>query len=843
VTKFCNEKNHNKEAPNMQNRICNFRSTEEVILFDSVDKNTAPMQSLPPSPKFTVVRKGGRVTCLVLDVSGSMGDMVTEASYDLFKASFKKFYFKQVKILIPTYWSKGNYSRVRTETYDKANIIIDEPNPQYGDQPYTLQYGECGMPGRYIHLTPKFLLDDSLTEGYGPRGRIFVHEWAHLRWGVYDEYDSETPFYKSGKKIEATRYTSVNPVPSGALNRHKKTSFCDKSSHNAEAPSKQNRICNYRSVQEVIDLSEDSRNSVPMEESTPPTPDFTGERILRQQQAATVFLRRIIEEQSFVGIVTFMHTATIRQDLTFINDEASRNHLINSLPSNANGGTDICAGLKKGFEVLRQDDGDTMGDEIVLLTDGESEITCLDEIAQSGAVVQTIALGPTPNEILRDMSRISGGKYFVASDNLTSNGLVDAFASLSTFDGDFTHLTIQIESSGMETEGEDYFTGTASVDKTVGNDTSFLVIYQTAPPDIDVRSPKGHLYFDKNFKHDAASKTMTLQIPGTAETGDWKYRIFNTLTSPQSLTMTVTSRASSADVAPVMVKAHMSQQSSDGSKPMVVFAEVSQKGLPVTMANVEATIVSSDGVKTELQLLDNGAGADVEKNDGIYSRWFINMRNGKYSLKVKVKGGDGKVKLNPPKPPINEDDLHVDVGNFTRAVTGESFIICLPTGVSPPNFPPNKITDFSAKLEEDKVFFTWTAPGADLDQGTAKIYEIRMGEDLDVIWNNFNRAHLINTASYKPQQAGSVEQYAFTPDNRTIQNGTTLYFAIRAEDIDSMVSDISNIAQVAKFVPFIPPPPPPPVKPTGKPPAPSSGGSVNITAIVISVTVVVVASS
>ncbi|KAG9350920.1 hypothetical protein JZ751_024809 [Albula glossodonta] len=57
----------------MQNRICNFRSTEEVILFDSVDKNTAPMQSRPPSPKFTVVRKGGRVTCLVLDVSGSMG--------------------------------------------------------------------------------------------------------------------------------------------------------------------------------------------------------------------------------------------------------------------------------------------------------------------------------------------------------------------------------------------------------------------------------------------------------------------------------------------------------------------------------------------------------------------------------------------------------------------------------------------------------------------------------------------------------------------------------------------------------------------------------------------------
>ena len=40
-------------------------------------------------------------------------------------------------------------------------------------------------------------------------GRLFVHEWAHLRWGVFDEYNEEKPYYAaSTRKIEATRYDS-----------------------------------------------------------------------------------------------------------------------------------------------------------------------------------------------------------------------------------------------------------------------------------------------------------------------------------------------------------------------------------------------------------------------------------------------------------------------------------------------------------------------------------------------------------------------------------------------------------------------------------------------------------
>ena len=46
---------------------------------------------------------------------------------------------------------------------------------------------------------------------YFPTGRVCVHEWAHLLWGVFDEYNDDGPFYSAkSKKIEATRHDYLN---------------------------------------------------------------------------------------------------------------------------------------------------------------------------------------------------------------------------------------------------------------------------------------------------------------------------------------------------------------------------------------------------------------------------------------------------------------------------------------------------------------------------------------------------------------------------------------------------------------------------------------------------------
>lgn len=59
------------------------------------------------------------------------------------------------------------------------------------------------------------------------------------------------------------------------------------------------------------------------------------------------------------------------------------------------------------FQTLKSDDGQTIGDEIILLTDGEATDNvqdCLLEAVQSGAVINTIAFGPSADNVLRTMA-------------------------------------------------------------------------------------------------------------------------------------------------------------------------------------------------------------------------------------------------------------------------------------------------------------------------------------------------------------------------------------------------------------------------------------------------------
>ncbi|ROL43988.1 Calcium-activated chloride channel regulator 3A-1 [Anabarilius grahami] len=711
-------------------------------------------------------------------------DMVTKGSIHLHQALDKKVYFKEATILVPPHWNSKEFTKARAESYEKANIRIDNANPAYGDEPYTLQYDECGAEAQFIHFTPNFLQDDTLIKTYGSRGKVLVHEWAHLRWGVYDEYSETNPFYYSNGHIEATRCSkniegqyydeSRQPCqtdPQTLLptkgckffpNKYQNTdssimflpsldsvsTFCHENEHNYEAPNLQNKKCG-KATRTVIfedSVDKDALRSLKPLLSSPPVPTFKvvqrmhrvvclvldvsgsmkGPRMRRLQQAATHFLQNIIEDQASVGIVTFSTDAKTLSPLTTIDSESTREKLIKLLPKVAEGWTYICKGLNLGLQVLTKDNGDVIGDEIIFLTDGEATDninSCVPAAIKSGAIIHTIALGDKADKALREMAD-------------------------------------KTDSMGKKTS--DWFNGTILVDQTIGTKTSFTITYETSLPDISIQSPSGLTYKQVQMRHDEAAKTVTLKVSGTAQPGDWKYSIQTKIS--QSLTITATSQAARADVPPIVVKARMNQQFSDGTKPMIVFAEVSQNYRPVINAEVWAYLESESGSAQELQLLDNGAGV---------------------------------VELNPQKPPVSEEPL--EVGRFTRTATGESFEVAF-TGSTPPNFPPNKITDLSAEIQEDSVLLNWTAPGEDLDYGTAKSYEIRWSFDLKELRFNFSNAHVFNTAAVSPLEAGSVEQHSFNP-NITIQNGTTVFFAVQSVDKKSVKSEISNIAQASKMLP------------------------------------------
>ncbi|XP_067220894.1 calcium-activated chloride channel regulator 1-like isoform X1 [Chanodichthys erythropterus] len=819
--------------------------------------------------------------------------MVSKGSIHLHQALDKKVYFKEATILVPPHWNSKDFTKARTESYEKANVRIDNANPAYGDEPYTLQYGECGDEAQFIHFTPNFLRDDTLIKTYGSRG--------NLRWGVYDEYSETNPFYYSNGRIEATSCSkniegqfydeSLQPCqidPQTLLptkgckffpNKYQNTdsfimflpsldsvsTFCHENEHNYEAPNLQNKKCG-KATRTVIfedSVDKDALRSLKPLLSSPPAPTFKvvqrkhrvvclvldvsgnmhGSRMRRLQQGATHFLQHI-EDKASVGIVTFSSNAKTLSPLTTIDSESTRDKLIELLPKVAKGGTHICKGLNLGLQVLKNDNGDVMGDEIIFLTDGEASDninSCVPAAIESDAIINTMALGDKAAKALREMAAKTGGKFFTASDDILSNQLLNGFFSLKLPTGDQTKDPVQIDSVGKKTS--DWFNGTILVDQTIGNKTSFTITYETSLPDISIQSPNDSTYKQIQMHHYKSAKTVTLKVPGTAQPGDWKYSIQTTIN--QSLTVTATSQAARADVPPIVVKAHMNQQFSDGTKPLIVFAEVSQNYMSVIKTEVWATLLSESGSAQQLRLLDNGAGADAFKDDGIYSRYFTQMKKGRSSLKVRVKNLDGQarftiqkrggapyvpgyvvngvVELNPPKPPVSEESLAV--GRFTRTATGESFEVAF-TGSTPPNFPPNRITDLSAEIQEDSVLLSWTAPGEDLDQGTAKSYEIRWSYDLQMLRENFSNAHVVNTAAVSPLEAGSAEQHSFNL-SFTIQNGSTLFFAVQSEDKENAKSETSNIAQASKILP----------DPT---PSAISNPGLNLTVLVISLCVVMV---
>ena len=64
--------------------------------------------------------------------------------------------------------------------------------------------------------------------------------------------------------------------------------------------------------------------------------------------------------------------------------------------------------------------------------------------------------------------------------------------------------------------GSGLFSGTVSIDKTIGNNTAFLILYERSPPlSIVVESPSGQKH--NTFKPDPEGNSLTLNIPGTAE--------------------------------------------------------------------------------------------------------------------------------------------------------------------------------------------------------------------------------------------------------------------------------------------------------------------------------------
>ncbi|PIK34337.1 putative calcium-activated chloride channel regulator 4-like, partial [Apostichopus japonicus] len=541
------------------------------------------------------------------------------------------------------------------------------------------------------------------------------------------------------------------------------TNFCDSDAddpsylHNSEAPTKQNKFCDGRSSWDV------------MREH----PDFN--------------------DGSFIGLVDFDDEGKALSDLQ---------------------------------EILKRSNSDVGGSKIMLITDGEDgkkELTnsMKYEIIENKVIIDSIVISNSASTELENLAKETAPIYCCVVSGRRHR------ISKSVY-----------------------------IDSTLGRATVFdFTYFTTSRVAIDVRltSPTGETFDQSSdeYHNDVSFRKVVIEINGIAEPGSWEYIIQNLATNEaHDVPISVSSYPSEEGVDPIIVDSYLSSSETDvkNNKPLVVYAEVRQGFYPVINANVIGIIDTPSGEAMELQLLDNGAGADVTKDDGIYSRYFTQFTGtGFYGFKLQVENQGSATVLKPGAwrfsgiksyfdPEVllagnvsvyGNDTLALPGGplpelvgepapNFTRGVSGgASSVPELPVGWTPDAdaIPPSKITDltvFNTSFDEGLVHVKFTAPGDDLDFGSAHQYIIRWSNSSvglrkqQDFYQQLDQVDIILGNLSSPLPFGSPESIAFRisfPKDKE-----TVSYLIGVYAIDEQKTGIHVKSRTSAFRQYIPPP-------------------------------------
>lgn len=228
------------------------------------------------------------------------------SSVFLHRSTSGRVYFKHVIINVPDKWLNVKSARsVPRNAFGRGDVRVGTSSNAHENHPVTKQLKPCGHRGEFIQLSSQFLaeLNASTMAKYRNPAYVFVHEWAHYRYGVFDEYgsrdDDEYPLtycHKNKVKLnscsEEIRFTArtstgqkckirkncqftkdcllqffrpMNYAVESSIMfmpyQHHINYFCDdikkNRKHNSFAPNKQNRFCDGMSAWEVIRQNED----------------------------------------------------------------------------------------------------------------------------------------------------------------------------------------------------------------------------------------------------------------------------------------------------------------------------------------------------------------------------------------------------------------------------------------------------------------------------------------------------------------------------------------------------------------------------------------------------------
>lgn len=237
-------------------------------------------------------------------------------------------------------------------------------HPVYRRSPFTQQSRGCGEPGDFIALPHQFLTAWNKTwETWGDPAKLFVHEWAKLRYGIFDEFgfagDSLYPnYFKVDGHVVPTGSSDVlikgswmklddqepcDPtvakdchfVPTGSNDQATCSlgylpflpnvqRYCNLNEqwglNQALPPTKHNIICQARGAKEVIESHDDIRGRL---------------KILDMNSPPNVTIRAVKQPKVKYVLVIESSSSMIKQDLWKWISKAAQKFIRNDLPTNS----------------------------------------------------------------------------------------------------------------------------------------------------------------------------------------------------------------------------------------------------------------------------------------------------------------------------------------------------------------------------------------------------------------------------------------------------------------------------------------------------------------------------
>ncbi|XP_046581484.1 calcium-activated chloride channel regulator 3A-1-like [Haliotis rubra] len=697
--------------------------------------------------------------------------------------------------------------------------------------------------------------------------RTLVHEFAHLRYGVFDEYglgSTDFPnFYLDDDTLMPTGCTdsikgqlhgdcSLDPATqlpgkdcyflsdvdgntarASIMNDvfvKSVTTFCESNTndpdylHNDLAPNLHNKMCGGKGTWDVILESPDFRGG-----TNPPVNKTEAEirptfNVLTTATSNKVRQQTNSSEISFpwgtkVGVVTFSSTPSTAIPLTLLSTTADRDRVSNQLPTQNNygGSTGIGRGLLLAKQMLH-DAGALKEGRIVLITDGEENVRpyvadMKGQLLQAGVRVHAVAYSSAAARAIGKLANESGGQYAYYSEGATSTVLDSVIETLMK-DISICNNRVRIEifRAAKFVTGGTTVEDNVIMDATVGSDTMFVfTLPHRTSVTVTLSSPDGVKYTSGSSE---CSIDHTLNIVRfnfhKAQTGVWRYSLW----SPTSGTVTLVVKALPADHAqPYEINSWLSSTGADLSaanpvKP-IVYVSVRKGYSPVVDADVTVIVERPTGLPVTLKPKDDGTLPDNMADDGVYSVYFTQFSgNERYSLDVDVRtiahktryfiqGGPAFGRANSRFHNATPSVTTKLAENFTRSTSaGAMDVDGFENGKDV--YAPSRVTDLkviSFDTRNHTVTLTWTAPGDDLNVGTASRYEIRIAETTDALRNEFSSClnvtpNMIKSGHLVPSPANSREEMTI----KTPVGWTSVGFAMVTFDEVNHHSHKSNIA-------------------------------------------------